>query len=133
MPSSTNTSSTLPVTFEETVARRRAVTYPDAFNTAPGATPALLRAETAAVFTSAASTRCDQYHPAPASASTTRASTAQTPRRPPPARELCSIRSEARSSLRLVTEWLVFTSTGSSIRQAHFRRASRWILGERSV
>src|SRR3954471_18050331 len=108
MPSSTNTSSTLPVTFEETVARRRAVTYPEAFNTAPGATPALLRDETAAVLTSAASTRCDQYHAAPPIASTRSARTAQIPRRPPPARELCSIRSEARS-LRFVTEWLVFT------------------------
>ena len=34
MPSSTFTSTTLPVIFEETVARRRAVTYPDAFSTA---------------------------------------------------------------------------------------------------
>ncbi len=34
MPSSTLTSITLPVIFEEMVARRRAVTYPDAFSTA---------------------------------------------------------------------------------------------------
>ena len=34
MPSSTFTSTTLPVIFDETVARRRAVTYPDAFRTA---------------------------------------------------------------------------------------------------
>ena len=36
-PSSISTSMTLPVTFDETVARRRAVTYPEALSTAPGA------------------------------------------------------------------------------------------------
>ena len=34
MPSSTFTSTTLPVIFDEMVARRRAVTYPVAFSTA---------------------------------------------------------------------------------------------------
>src|SRR4029453_5708886 len=34
MPSSINTSATLPVTFDETVAWRRATTYPDALSTA---------------------------------------------------------------------------------------------------
>ena len=51
------------MTFDDTVARRRAVTYPEAFSTAPGAAPPPVRAVTVAVLTGAASTRVVQSQP----------------------------------------------------------------------
>ena len=71
MPSSTSTSTTLPVILDETVASRRAVTYPEAFSTVCSpAPPPLCRA--AAVLTSAV--RCRVSHQAaPASISRSKA------------------------------------------------------------
>ena len=75
MPSSISTSATLPVTFEETVAWRRATTYPDAFSTAALLPPPLDDDCTAvAVSTSIAFSRNSAYKPTPiasASAPTT--------------------------------------------------------------
>ena len=85
-PSSTNTSSTLPVTLEDTVARRRAVTYPDAFSTEPAAAPGpVARAVTAAVLTAVACSVCVQNQPAPPiTASTTSPTTSHTLTAPAP-------------------------------------------------
>ena len=86
LPSSTKTSRTLPVTFDDTVARRRAVTYPDALRTAPGVAPPET-AVTTVVFTVAACAPWLQNQPAAAPASTTMATAmSQPPRRFPPAR-----------------------------------------------
>ena len=52
------------MTFDDTVARRRAVTYPEAFSTAPGVEPAPVAAVTAAVFTVAACAPWLQNHAA---------------------------------------------------------------------
>ena len=76
------------MTFDDTVARRRAVTYPDAFSTAPGAGPPPLSALTATVLTSIASTRVDHTHPATATATRTTATGIHTPRLLVPARAL---------------------------------------------
>ena len=51
------TSSTLPVTFDDTVARLRAVTYPDALRTAPADAPAPVDAVTVPTLTVAACAR----------------------------------------------------------------------------
>jgi hypothetical protein len=75
----------LPVTFDDTVARRRAVTYPDAFSTAPAAGPPD-SAFTAVVFTATASTRVDHAHPATAITISAISTVIHSPRRLRPAR-----------------------------------------------
>src|SRR5678810_91328 len=66
-PSSTSTSTTLPVTFEDTVALRLAVTYPDAFKTV-WSLPTASLARTSAVWT--LMTLAPLSHQAEAAAST---------------------------------------------------------------
>jgi hypothetical protein len=71
---------------EETVARRRAVTYPEAFSTAPPAAGAPLRTAAAVVRTSATGSRLAQSHPPPARARLRIPTTSHGPRRLPPPR-----------------------------------------------
>src|SRR6185503_10180074 len=74
---------TLPVTFEETVARRRAVTYPDAFST-DACVPAA-RSVTLATSTSTGRSRVNQYHAPPPAPPSSRSNTTHFTHRPPPA------------------------------------------------
>ncbi len=96
MPSSTFTSTTLPVIFDEMVARRRAVTYPVAFSTA-ACVPAT-RSVTGETWTSIGRSRVAHAHPArPRPASTTSTSVHTTTRTTPERSGGRSIRSAARS------------------------------------
>ncbi len=99
MPSSTFTSMTLPVIFDDTVARRRAVTYPDAFSTAACAPAA--RTVTVATDTSTGRSRVKYRHaPAPITANTTSTSAHPTHRLDPARMGSRSMRSAASSSFR---------------------------------
>src|SRR5215472_13753822 len=89
---------TLPVNFDDTVASRRATTYPDAFRIAPGAEGPPDFTVAGATLTAAAFRLTDQYHtPPPASsARTTMVTIGPVQLRPPP-RSSRSMRSDAKS------------------------------------
>ena len=94
IPSSTFTSTTLPVIFDETVARRRAVTYPDAFSTAAWVPAA--RSETVATSTSTGRSRVNQRQPPAPAAASTSSSTTQPIQRPAPGRSRFALDAQRR-------------------------------------
>src|SRR5438874_5757424 len=99
------TSTTLPVTLEETVAWRRAVTYPEAFNTVPDRPPPLDAASrTITVRTSSARDR--ENHQKPAASAATPASITITNRPLEPV-SAATGRSMRRSSRALFGELIV--------------------------
>ena len=109
-PSSTFTSTTLPVIFDDTVARRRAVTYPDALRTA-ACVPAA-RWVTGAASTSMGRSRVAHTQaPPPAPASNTTIASHRTQRRDG-ASGARSMRKAARSSLR--SDMAVFSNPDES-------------------
>jgi len=79
IPSSTSTSTTFPVTFDDTVASRRAVTYPDAFRTVEPPPDRWAISSTAAVRTSSGRGRRTHHADTAATASTTTPTTTAVP------------------------------------------------------